>query len=252
MAECGRAIPRKLKHDAIVEAIVEIRFDMPTKTVPEIFFGRLAEYEPWKGFEQRPMPAAQLPTFLRQADPNLRHQPMFELAAADKHRAVRVGPQMLSYHRLSPYVGWEKFKPELDEAIDGLFSKSGGVSVRRLGLRYINALRLDLHGIRSISDLDLKLEIAGERVAGNVNVNFTTDVTNDTDCTVRIATTEFVQGDLPPNTSVYVDVDVFTKEPFRTKDQTEVRSWVEFAHTREKEQFFRLLTNQTIDSLKEI
>lgn len=49
MAERGRPIPTKLKHDAIVEAVVEIRFDMPAKTIPEIFFGRLAEYEPWRG-----------------------------------------------------------------------------------------------------------------------------------------------------------------------------------------------------------
>ena len=251
MAERGYPIPAKLKDDAIVEAVVEIRFDMPTRTIPEIFFGRLAEYEPWRGFEQRPMPASQIPGPLRRVDPNLRYQPVFELAATDSGRTVRIGPQVLSYHRLTPYVGWEKFKPELEEAIAGLFSKSGGLNVRRLGLRYMNALRTDVHGIGSISDLDLSLSIAGESVSGNVNVNFTTEVGNDTACTVRIATPDFVQGTLPPKTSVYIDVDVFTKDNFKTKDQTTVTNWIEFAHAKEKEQFFRLLTARTVDSLKE-
>lgn len=243
-------IPTELKHDAIVEAVVEIRFDMATGAIPEIVFGRLAEHGPWKGFEQRPMPAYQIPAPLRQADPNLRIQPLFELAAPDKLRTIRIGSHVLSYHRLSPYVGWEKFKPELDEAIDGLFSKTVGLSIRRLGLRYMNALRTDVHGIRSISDLNLKLSMAGESVSRNVNINFTTEIDKDTDCTVRIATPEFVQGNLPPNTSVYIDVDVFTKEAFRTKDQADVKKWVEFAHKKEKEHFFVLLTDQTIDSLK--
>ena len=46
MAICKTAIPGeiKLKTDAIVEVVFEIRFD--TKTIPEILFGRLADYPP--------------------------------------------------------------------------------------------------------------------------------------------------------------------------------------------------------------
>ena len=249
MAKRGRAVPTMLKHDAIVEAVVEIRFDMRQGTIPEIFFGRLAEYPPWKGFEQRPMPAYQIPAPLRQADPNLRFQPVFELAASDKKRAIRVGQYVLSYHRLTPYVGWARFKDELYEAIDELFSATEGLTVRRLGLRYINALQTDLHGIGSILDLDLRLTIADEDISRNVNINFTTEVSADTMCTVRIATAEFVQGQLPPNSSVYIDVDVFTKDPFKTEDKAEVKRWVELAHTKEKERFFQLLKDETVDSL---
>ncbi len=111
----------------------------------------------------------------------------------------------------------------------------------------MNALRPDAHTIRSVSDLDPKLIIAGDDVLGNVNINFTTDLSDETQVTVRIATHEFVQGDLPANTSVFVDVDVFTKDNFRTKDPNIVKGWVEFAHAKEKEQFFRLLPQPTIE-----
>lgn len=250
MAAAGdKSIPVKLEHDAIVEALLEIRFSMTT--IPEILFGRLAEITSWKSFAQTPMPAYNFPAALRQADPNLRYQPVFALVDAGGRRAVRIGPQVLSYHRTVPYVGWAKFKTELDEAIAGIFEKAEDLSIERLGLRYLNALRSDTHGVRSISDLDLKLEVAGERVPGNANMNFTTDVADHTACTVRIATPEFIMGSLPANTSVYVDVDVFTKEGFRTKEQLIVKDWVEAAHTKEKQQFFRLLTKETIESLKE-
>jgi uncharacterized protein (TIGR04255 family) len=150
-----------------------------------------------------------------------------------------------------PYVGWERFQPELQETVSLLFQKASGLVIRRLGLRYLNALRHDLHGIASISDLDLEIKVASQRVPGNVNLNFTVDVGSDTACTVWIATTEFIQGKLPPDTSVYVDVDVFTKEGFETKEREAVESWVATAHTKEKEQFFRLLTDRSIDELEE-
>ena len=116
---------------------------------------------------------------------------------------------------------------------------------------YINAIRPDPHGISSISELDLTVAVEHEPVVGNVNVNFTTDLADDTQCTIRVATTEFVQGTLPPDSRVLIDVDVFTKEAFKTNDAQKVKQWVESAHTMEKEQFFRLLTDVTIDALEE-
>lgn len=249
MATGKKRIPAKLKHDAIVEALLEMRFDMTT--IPEVLLGRLADCPSWKGFEQDRMPAYEIPGFVRQADANLRYQPVFELHNAEKNRAVRIGDHVLSYHRLLPYESWTHFKPELDTAIDALFSKANDLIIRRLGLRYINAIRPELHPIKSILDLDLTMAVENEPVGGNVNVNFTTDLSDDTQCTVRVATAEFVQGILPPNSRVLIDVDVFTKEAFRTNDVQKVKQWVESAHTMEKEQFFRLLTVETIEALEE-
>jgi uncharacterized protein (TIGR04255 family) len=251
MARPVHQIPAKLKNDAIVEALVELRFDMPTGGLPEIFFVRLAQNPAWKEFEQRMLPTFNIPLVLRESDENLRYQPYFELAAPDKRCTVRIGSQVLSYHRLAPYVGWDKFQIELKDVVDWLFSQISDLTVRRMGLRYMNALRTDLHSIKSVLDLDLALTVADERVSSNVNINFTNTVGGDALCTVRIATPEFIQGPVPPNTSLYVDVDVFTKEGFRSKNHADVIAWINNAHTAEKQHFFRLLTDQTIEELKE-
>lgn len=251
MAADRKPTPAKLKDDAIVEALFEIRFDM--SSIPEVLIGRLTEYGPWKQLSQQRLPAYEIPSAIRKFNPQLRYQPVFELFSpeAEGRRAIRIGPQALSYHLVAPYAGWTRFKPELKQAIEGLFQKADGLVVRRLGLRYLNALRADVHGIRSISDLDLTLEIDGERVGDNVNVNFTVDPASDTACTVRIATPQFIQGVLPASTSVYVDVDVFTHDGYESRKEADVTSWLEAAHTKEKQQFFRLLTSETINSLKE-
>lgn len=250
LSESSKLIPAKLKNDAIVEALFEIRFSM--STIPEVFFGRIADCSFWKDFKQESMPISQLPAALRQADPNLRYQPVFALIDEKEKRAVRIGANVIVYSKGMPYVGWKAFKKELEEVIMRVFEKSNELHIERLGLRYLNALRSDLHGIRSITDLDMKLKIDSKQIKGSMNVNVTTDGASDTACTVRIATTDIIQGNLPPSTSVYVDVDVFTgKQGFETTDQDLVKQWIEKAHTKEKAQFFQLLTSETIESLRE-
>lgn len=249
VATRGRPVPAKLKRDAIVEALLEVRFE--TATIPEVLFGRLADHPPWKSFNPRQLPAYEIPALVRKADTNLRYQPVLELAEEGGRSSIHIGPQVLSYHCKAPYVGWGQFSHRLMESLDCLFERAEGLIVRRLGLRYINALKPDDHGILSISDLDLKIQVANETIAGNVNLNFTTDSFDKTQCTVRVATTEFVRGELPPGTSVIADVDVFTKDGFRTKDKKAAAEWVEQAHSKEKEQFFRLLTDKTIENLEE-
>jgi uncharacterized protein (TIGR04255 family) len=118
-------------------------------------------------------------------------------------------------------------------------------------LRYTNALTPQVHGIRSVSDLDLDITIAQERVLGSVNLNFTTDLSNNTQCTVRVATKDFVEGALPEDTTIIIDVDVFTKDGFKPKAIADVLSWIEFAHEKEKIEFFHLLPDKVIDALKE-
>jgi uncharacterized protein (TIGR04255 family) len=244
-----KPVPQKLRNDALIEALLEIRFD--TQTIPEVLVGRLADHAPWKGFQQRRLPLAEIPAPIRQTERNLRYSPLFELADPEHNRLVRIGEHVVSYHQLRPYVGWAVFREELRRTVDGLFEKAGEVVVRRLGLRYINALTPQVHGIKGILDLDLKVSAAGLTLPGNVNLNFTTDVQDDMSCTVRVATSEFVGGNIPEGTSVVIDVDVFTKPAVRIKSAETVKNWVDTAHTREKEQFFRLLTTETIEALAE-
>jgi len=251
MVKRGTALPKKLKFDAIVEALLELRFQ--TKGIPEVFLGRLIDNEPWKNWEQRQLPAYNLPPQFRALDPNIQFAPIIELVGPGTKTILRVGGRVISYHRQAPYVGWEQFKPELELLTTTLFKTSDALVVRRLGLRYMNALRPTLHSVSSIADLDVKMSVFEDAITSAVNLNFTTQVGNGTSCTVRIATPEFVQqgGIIPSDTSVFVDVDVYTNEGFKTTHKKDVDEWVEFAHTQEKVEFFHLFRQPTIDKLRE-
>lgn len=250
MVKRGTPLPEKLKNDAIVEALLEIRFE--SKAIPEVFLGRVVDNPHWQGFQQHQLPAYQIPANFRNINPDVRYAPIIELIGAEGKTALRFGPSVLSYHRLAPYDRWATFNPELERVVATLFdtTQKEGVTVKRLGLRYLNALTSKLHQITSIKDLDLKLTVAADEVVDNVNINFTNRLANDSWCTVRIATKDFIQG-VAPDTNIFVDVDVYTTDDFSSSDKAQVNKWIVDAHTIEKTEFFRLFTQPTIDAWKE-
>jgi uncharacterized protein (TIGR04255 family) len=249
MVAKGTPLPRRIEPDAIVEALVELRFDV-VSPLPEILFGRLAELRPWTGFVQRNLPAYQVPAAFRESDVNLRFVPIFELAGSNPSRAVRIGAHVLSYHRYPPYPGWPEFSAEFDVAIDALFDKAEGLVVRRIGLRYINALTTAGHGIASVSDLDMSVLVSGELISGNLNLTFTRDIADRTQCRVSVATREYVQGQIPVDAALVADVDVFTTEGFGTDSKGEVKRWVGDAHMHKNQAFFGLLTPNSMVRLR--
>ena len=115
----------------------------------------------------------------------------------------------------------------------------------------MNALSATRHGIGSIARLDFSLIIAGEAISDAVNINYTRVVPGIGACTVYIATPDRVQGLIPEDTTVYVDVDVYTKGDVALKDAKAVKKWIGLAHDVEKDEFFHLLTQVDIDLLKD-
>jgi uncharacterized protein (TIGR04255 family) len=251
MLSAGKTIPSKLKVDAIVEAAFEIRFDTPT--LPEVLFGRFVDTPGWQQFRQVRLPAYEIPDPIRQVDRNLRYAPVFELQDGVGHRSIRIGPHVISYHQRAPYVGWNALRSELGHAIDGLFVKAQDVTIRRLGIRYVNALLRTAHQINSLTDLDIRVLVGGEPVAQSVNLNFSTIVSPEIRSVVRVGTPDSPRRVATnPDAAVVVDIEVYNGEQFKAKlVAADVQRWMEAAHTHEKEMFFNLFTPETIAAWQE-
>ncbi len=188
---------------------------------------------------------------MREADANFRFAPVFELTGTAVQRAVRIGPHVMSYHTLAPYPGWDAFKPEMDAAIDQLYAKAPDITVTRISLRYLNALTAEHHGIASPADLDVEVRVSEDRVSEKINLNFHSAIARDLQSAVRIATPEFLQGPIPGGCTVFVDIEISTPEGFAGATPAEVKAWAALAHDAEKAEFFHLLTQATIDRLRE-
>ena len=140
---------------------------------------------------------------------------------------------------------------ELREMIAKLFDSTEKLLANRLGLRYTNAFSAKLHGIQSIADLDLSVAVAGSPVKSNINVNFNSSAFEQTNAAVRIASPEFFVAQSGLDATVLADIDIFTREGFEATAKNPIIEWLELAHNAKNEEFFCLLTDETISELEE-
>lgn len=242
-------LPKKLARDAIMEALLEIRFE--TKQVGEVLVGRLASSEQFEGYGVSRLPIASFPPEIRDADANLRFQPTIQLASPVPGELIKIGAHVISLHVVAPYPGWDALSGQLQRLIETLFSIVNDISVTRLGLRYINAITAE-HGVDRISDLQFSLELGGQQVSSEMIFSHRFKVADDIHGTLSLATPSFVNGpNLPNECAAFVDIDIFTPRSLGMIDRGAVLHWVNRAHDAEKAAFFGLFSEAQIEKLKE-
>lgn len=239
-------LPSRINPDAIVEALIEIRFDLGT--FPEVFIGQVLTSAAALRLRPVRLPGADLPQTAKDSDPNLRYQPAYQLEGNGE--LVRVGSNVLSIHRLPPYCGWEQFLPRALEILQACWQGCGQPVVSQCGLRYINALRSDLHGVSTIDDLNLDVSVAGEAII-DVTVSYVDNQDTNSKALVRVASHSHVTGQLPENTTFIVDVDVQSRSAEQMTNVGAIENWLFGAHQLEKRLFFNLLPNRIVEGLKE-
>ncbi|MEP1216448.1 MAG: TIGR04255 family protein [Marinobacter sp.] len=245
------AHPTKLKEDAILEALCDVRLQAPSNIPEEVLIGWLIDCGSWKDWQLNRLPNSSIPYPIRHAEEGLRYQPTVELRKPSGDRLVKIGPYSFSYHIIGNYPGWDVFKRELDEAVDAVFDRIKGLSVNRLGLRYINGMDSERHQVNSVADLDLSVCVGGENVSSALNLNFVKVATDVHTVMTRIASKEFVKGQMGSHVSTVIDVDVFTPASFEANERNQIKDWIEKAHDFEKDAFFACLMEEHIDSLRE-
>lgn len=244
----NQTLPKKLKQDAIVEAIVEIRFEIPN-LLEEVVIGRLADCSLWADYNQRELPG--LPKEIRRSDASLKYQPQVELISRDSTFKIRIGGNSVSIHNVNNYAGWPSLSVYITNVINHLFRVIENASVTRVGLRYINVFKKELHGISSMSDLEYTLSINAKNVNTGYNISKISRFDNF-DCIMRLATSPFVNGpDIDKDFLGVVDIDVYTHSLEDIKKPETVLELVQTAHKIEKQHFFGLFTEELTNQLVE-
>lgn len=244
-------LPTKLKDDFIVEALCQVQF--VSDDLPEVIIGRATDFWVKRGYVAERLPIADIPAPIRQADPNLRFQPIIQLRENQSPNLIRIGEQAISFHVTGEkkYPGWITFREQLKAVVEGLFSNMTNISVNRIGLRYINAIVQDRHFIKDIHELDFEVSVGGKKLTGPVNLNFNVSEGTAHVVTTRLAHGSFVQGTLPSKTSAVIDVEVSTANDFLVKNALDVMNWIEKAHIFEKTAFFALIPKAVQQKLVE-
>jgi uncharacterized protein (TIGR04255 family) len=246
-AEQGASIPERIDPDAILEALVEFRFEH--SELPELVLGRLLDAQLWERHTQTRLPAADIPQPIREMDANFRYQPLVELRKNDGNRVAKIGGHVMSYHVVRQYPGWATFRIEIEKTLQEVIAKLKSPQFSRIGLRYINALRPEDHYVRGLADTNIVIKVGERTLTESVNVNYSRMFGENHIVTVKVATPDLVTGNIRAGYSLLCDIDVGSKVGNTIADYAGAIAWIDEAHILEKTEFFGILPENIINKL---
>jgi len=243
----GSGVPKHIEPDAIIEAMVDFRFEH--SDLPELVLGRLLDLPLWENYTQTRLPTADIPQPIREANPQLRYQPLVELRSKDASRIVKIGGHVMSYHIPKPYPGWAIFQQEIGDILKEAISRLRSPQISRIGFRYINVFRPDEHHIHGISETNINLRVGNEELTNSVMINYIRKNSTEHIVTVRIVTPDLVESSIPTGYSLLCDIEVATSSGNFIATYDDAINWIDTAHSIEKSEFFSLIPENIMHRL---
>ena len=238
---------RKYRNPPIDEALCEFRFKSSRDwdvTVPGRVYCELGK-ERYPGIQQVKQSLVRTSKF-HVAELTERVRFLRE----DDKSVIQVGCNMLSVHRLRPYVSWDHFKPYVEEGLNAYREAASPQGIAQIVLRYVNAFDIDCT-TKTISDyLNIEPSYTAELIPhylGGFNVGLQTDCENGRD--VLWIMLETIGQRKPDTNGIKLDIRYSPKEADDIS-MDDVSSWIETAHTHIETAFEACLTDKTRESFQ--
>jgi len=237
-------LPSKLKHDTIIEAIFELRFEpaLPNEAV----FGAvypivMGIFSDW---QYTPLPPSQLPDFVRNSDFQFKYQPLHRLQG--KGLCVSVGPRVVSFSAIKPYIGWSEWKSIILNVLNKIYDGKVIRYVERTGLRYINFIEQDVFQL-----INVTLEIIGCDVVKPIATAIRTEMKEEEYLKILQLTNN---ASIPENGQMkngsLIDIDVVRNRGISDNAfKNDLEVILDKSHTVEKQLFFDILKTEFLNEL---
>lgn len=163
---------------------------------------------------------------------------------------IQLGPRLLVVNALRPYPTWQGFKPRTEMAWSGLQSVAEIKGLERIGLRYINRIKLPEKEPKLDDYFEFYLTI-GPRLPQNmvsfiVGAEFPYMQGRD-HCRVQLGTAP----DSGQESLYILDIDYFLARP-RAVEVSDALQWIEEAHSRVEEVFEGCITDRLRTLFEEV
>lgn len=242
-----KPIPKRLKHEPLIEAIWQVQFDSleASEVLPGLLYARLRQTYP--DLRLHRLPTADLPAGLAQVDPNLGLAAKIRLEAPDAPFLWQVGARVATVNCRKPYAGWPRFNAAILDLIQTLENSGVVPQPQRHSLRYIDLLTLDEPP--DLSAFQMTLQLGGQPIR-NLPLQMRLELP-DEGCSHRIQIATPAQVQLPEGTRTGSVIDLETFASGLVAGWEQVRSQLDMLHDRSKEIFFeRVLTPDALQTLE--
>jgi uncharacterized protein (TIGR04255 family) len=243
-------IPKRLRQEPLIEAIWQVQFDPPGgqsigEILPGVLFSTLRFEQ--AGLKLVRLPAAEIPPFVAQNDPNLRFAARFRIEAPDWPFLVQTGDRVVTVNCRAPYVGWEKFKERVISLINILDDTGLIANPQRHSLRYIDLMTLEPPP--TVGSLQLALQI-GDHAIEKHPLQLRVEVP-DEQCTHVLQFVTPAQVRLPEGERAGTLIDLETVANTTGGNWSTIRESLEALHGASKAIFFeKVLTKEAIEKME--
>ena len=226
----------------IVEAVCEFRFEPGNwdNAMPGLIWEQVRDLFPKRrdavrlefqsvpgpgGFEQRVI-----------------QQPLIQYLQEDEKLFMQVGPTVLTVNRLAPYESWQQFRPLIERAFEVYSQQAVPKAIARIGLRYINRIKLpgdkvDLEGI-----LEFRPHIGDALPKDHASFTVGAEFLFEGDRDVLRLQVASAAPQRESRLALVLDLDYFSILPDATVSG-EIPQWLEVAHRHIEDAFEASITD---------
>ena len=240
----------RYKNPPIVEAFVEIRFP-PSVSWDMTIPGRLYE----KLRNDFPKTETQILQEI-QVNPsplNIQHQITNQLRSIfksqDDKQIIQVGEYLIAVNRLAPYLGWENFRPLVNNAINSLSEIINFENLQRIGLVYINRIEIPKNASAKLDLLQSHFNFgifAGEQIPRDFVSFISGCVFSFEKDLCKVELTEQLHEN-PQILRIILNFDYFTA-PGNFVPKGNIMDWIDNAHQNIETLFEAIITDDLRNS----
>lgn len=246
MKDTGKSVPKRLKKEPLLEAVWEIRFTSDRESVAELLPGLIYKALGTEFPKIERLPAANLPYAIVQQDAKLRYVPTVRLEGSPY--SIQIGEHVISLSCRRQYTGWGNFEPKIMELAEILKETSLITRPERFSLKYIDVIPLP--GSPSLKPLRIVMKLGAHELTSNP-VQLRTELHEDGFIHIIqiLSSAQAVLSTGKRFEGLLLDIDTIChREP--GEFWSDFPPLLDRAHQLNKNLFFHLLTDETIDQLE--
>jgi uncharacterized protein (TIGR04255 family) len=237
-------VPARLERDPILEAVFEFRFQGAVPAVAEVLQGAMYPKLRDRFSKVQRTPFSQFGGLLD--DPALRYQP--RLVLQGDNLRVHIGDRAIALVCVKPYVGWKAFRPLILELVDLVKTAKVVKESERISLKYINLLEGQSPAQQfSLVHYNASLGRGQYRLSDYLTYTRTEIEKDGLINIVELGANSVAQTPSGPVKGLILSVDSICNAPPDFLSNPEPH--VEKVHNVEKNVFFDVLTEETINAM---
>lgn len=240
-------IPKKLNNCPLVDVIFEIRFNPIVP--PEVVFPMIYNQISNDFGKIEALPISQMPTEIRNNDPNLEFAPLFRLKSKlNNNHILQIGPKVVVWSSSPVYSGWESFRKYIVSMFEKVSECGAFNSIKRIGFRATNFFeRTDIFD----NKLLVKILLREKEIDYKQTMIRTEIADGEFRSTIQILNNAQVNLPTSNKAGSIIDIDTFYV-PDVPNSLDEVVAKLDMAHSIEKKVFFNLLNQEFLNTLEPI